>query len=254
MILLLGGTSDTAGVASRLAEAGYQVLVSMATDEPMDLGNHQSVSRRNGRLDAAAMGRLVRAQAVRAIVDVTHPYAATVRQTAASVAEEAGVGYFSFVRPGSESGGEGVCWAADHQEAARRAASFGRTILLTTGSNNLSCYVREADRAGVAVVARVLPREESLRACAEAGIPADRVIAEKGPFTVERNLAHIDRFHIGVLVSKDSGLAGGVGEKLEAARLRRCRVVMVRRPALTAGNTFASVDDLVAGVCRLVLP
>ena len=33
-ILLLGGTSETASLALRLAELGWQVLVSTATDEP----------------------------------------------------------------------------------------------------------------------------------------------------------------------------------------------------------------------------
>ncbi len=35
MILLLGGTSDAAPLARQLAQAGYRVLVSQATDTPL---------------------------------------------------------------------------------------------------------------------------------------------------------------------------------------------------------------------------
>jgi precorrin-6A/cobalt-precorrin-6A reductase len=98
-------------------------------------------------------------------------------------------------------------------------------------------------------VARVLPHGESLEACRKAGIPADSVIAGRGPFSVEENREAIRRFSIGVLVTKDSGNAGGVREKLEAARLERCRVVIVRRPAGRSGQSgqqgYADINELV---------
>jgi precorrin-6A/cobalt-precorrin-6A reductase len=280
MVLLLGGTSDTAQIATRLAEAGQTILVSTATDEPLEIGCHPSIHRRSGRLDEAAMAALIREKAIRAIVDATHPYAAAVRATASRVAQQLGIPYFSFVRPGSlaaEDTKDPGChaqvptWACrdtrsskslsvappqaavirlapDHQGAARIAFSFGRPVLLTTGSNNLAPYAEQARKTGIALVARVLPRPESIQACRRAGIGEDRVIAAKGPFSVEENRAHIRQHRIGVLVTKDSGEAGGVPAKLEAARQEGCQAVIVERPALPAGRVHASVDDLVADV------
>ena len=51
-----------------------------------------------------------------------------------------------------------------------------------------------------------------------------------------------------MLVTKDGGAAGGVPEKLEAARREGCEVVVVARPAesIAAGRTFSSVEALVA--------
>ncbi len=46
MILLLGGTSESVFLASRLAEQGYPVLVSTATDIPLDFENHPLITRR----------------------------------------------------------------------------------------------------------------------------------------------------------------------------------------------------------------
>lgn len=43
MILLLGGTADTAILATMLAEAGYDVLVSTATGIPLATGDHPRI-------------------------------------------------------------------------------------------------------------------------------------------------------------------------------------------------------------------
>jgi precorrin-6A/cobalt-precorrin-6A reductase len=102
----------------------------------------------------------------------------------------------------------------------------------------------------VALVARVLPRRESFQACLRAAIAEDCIISARGPFTVEENRAQIRRYHIGVLVTKDSGDAGGVPAKLEAARLERCAVIIVDRPPLPASAAYDSVEDLVAAVLK----
>ena len=79
---------------------------------------------------------------------------------------------------------------------------------------------------------RVLPLAESLEQCRAAGIPAGSVIAIQGPFSRELNLALMEQFSISVLVTKDGGKAGGMPEKLAAARERGARVVAIRRPTL----------------------
>lgn len=251
MILLLGGTSETAPVATRLAEAGRRVLVSTATDEPLKIGSLPNIERRSGPLNEAGLADLVRRKNVRAIVDCTHPYAVTVRATARNVAEQLTIPYFTFIRPTGVTPGEpGVHRAANHEEAARLAFSFGRPVLLTTGANHLADYAAQSHETGVALVARVLPRNESLQACQRAGIAEDGIISARGPFTVEENREQIRRYRIGVLVTKDSGEAGGVPAKLEAAGLERCAVVIVERPPLPASGAYGSVEDLVAAVLK----
>jgi precorrin-6A/cobalt-precorrin-6A reductase len=144
-------------------------------------------------------------------------------------------------------------FAADHEQAARLAFAAGRPVLLTTGSTNLGPYVGESKRTGLALIARVLPRDDAVEACLRAGLPRERIIAAKGPFSVEVNRGHIRQFAAGVLVTKDSGRPGGVDEKLQAARLEGCRVVIVQRPArpdAPPGATFEDIDELVEAVRR----
>jgi len=245
MILLLGGTSETADISTALAEAGWSVLVSTATDVELNVGDHPKIARRVGPLDVAAMGRLVMETGVRAIVDATHPYAAEAHVTVTKVAKEAGIPCLRWQRPGAAAGDSAVTFADTHERAAVLAASFGKPILLTVGSTNLSPYVREANKAGALPVARVLDRAESVTAALAAGVPEQNIIQGRGPFTVQENIAVIREFSVGVIVTKDSGEAGGVPAKLEAAKQEGCRVVVVRRPEEAGCAAYSNLAGLV---------
>ena len=114
MILLLGGTADTAPLARRLAEAGHRVVVSTATEIPLDVGSHALIERRCGPLDDVGLAELIRQQGVRTLVDATHPYAAAIRERARRIAAETGIRYATLVRPAAITADEpGVEFAAD---------------------------------------------------------------------------------------------------------------------------------------------
>ncbi|MBI4025564.1 MAG: precorrin-6A reductase [Verrucomicrobia bacterium] len=250
MILLLGGTRETAAMAEALTAAGYRAIVSTATEIPLSVGDSPDIVRRKGPLIEGDMAALIREKKIKAIVDVTHPYAAHVRATAERVAGRLGIPYLTFVRPGVLSGEDGVSMAANHEDAARLAFETGKPVLLTVGSKNVRPYAEESRRAGVPLMARVLAHPESIEACLKAGIPEERILTGRGPFTVEENLQLIRRFGIGVIVTKDSGEAGGVRAKLEAARIERCRLVVVQRPALSSKNRFDRIEDVVHALKR----
>ncbi|MDD5348819.1 MAG: bifunctional phosphoserine phosphatase/homoserine phosphotransferase ThrH [Chthoniobacteraceae bacterium] len=254
MILLLGGTSETAPFAEALARAGYRVLVSTATGIALATGSHPRIEHRSGRLDVAQMAALLRERRIRAVVDATHPYAQAVRATASAAAAQCGVPYLSYIRPGGAGEGSGVLPAPGHAEAARLAAGTGKPILLTIGSRNVAPYAEAARRAGLPLFARVLDHPESYQSCRDAGIPADRVLAGRGPFSVEENRRVLREHAIGVLVTKDSGNAGGVPEKLEAARREGCTVIVVGRPGQTDADGYSSMAELVAALRSAVPP
>jgi precorrin-6A/cobalt-precorrin-6A reductase len=211
------------------------VLVSTATAVPLFVGSHPDIEHRQGALPAVELQALIRERGIRAIVNATHPYASHIRATAPRVAEAEGIAYLNYLRPGLGAIGEGVFIAEDHESAARLAFESRSPVLLTIGSRNVLPYGMEAARTGTIVVARVLDHPDSLCACQQAGIPQDRVIIGRGPFSIEANRSLIRQFHIGALVTKDSGEAGGVREKLEAARLEGCKVVVVGRPSQPEG-------------------
>ena len=247
MILLLGGTSEAGTIAAALAAAGVRVLVSSATDLAASVGASPLVSLRTGALDDEGLGALIVESGARAVVDATHPYALVVTQNAQKAAARACVPYLRYLRPAALTGETRIVSAPDHEQAATIAFLSGRPVLLTIGTRHLATYMREARRTAIQVVARVLPAPGSLQACVAAGLSAEHTVAAQGPFTVEQTVVIIRRHGIGVLVTKDGGAAGGVLEKLEAARREGCEVVVVARPieTITVGRVFSEIGALV---------
>ena len=102
-------------------------------------------------------------------------------------------------------------------------------VLAATGSKEIAAYTAIPGFAE-RVYARVLPLESSVAQCRAAGLPDSHILAARGPFTLEENLAVLRRYAIRSMVTKDGGAAGGFPEKLEAARQSGVEVLLVRRP------------------------
>lgn len=247
-ILLIGGTSETAPLALQLAAKGYDVLVSTATDAALEVGDHPAIWRRCGRLNQEQFAALIEEQQIAAVIDASHPYADELHRVARRVAQATNRPYLRYQRRGLLDGEDGWIAASDHQQAAIIACAVGKPILLTTGSRHLAPYVAEAAHAQVPLFARVLDHAESIAACDSAGLPPSGRIFGRGPFSLEHNRALIRRHQIGVLVTKDSGQAGGVLEKLQAARQENCLLVVVERPPQADDNVFEQMDYLVAAL------
>lgn len=244
-ILVIGGNASANRLALKLAETGFRIVVAVATDIADSLPDHPGIRVRRGPLDREGMAALLREEGIAALVNAAHPYAESARATAPLAAGDAGVLYFSYLRPESpppEDVEVHVC--RDHAEAAEKAFSFGMTVLSTVGVRNLGVYVAEAMRRGIKLAARVLPEKASLDRCRELGLADADVIAERGPFTTGATLWHIRRTGAGTLATKDGGAEGGMAEKYAAAREGGCRVVLVRRPE-EPGRHYRDVDDLV---------
>ena len=253
MILLLGGTSDTAPIADRLARCGHRVLVSRATETPLDVGTHPQIESRCGPLDDASLTDLIGCHGIRVIVDATHPYAVAIRARANRVALAMGIPCVSFVRPPVIAATEpGVEFARDHTSAAALAFAHGRPVLLTTGSSHLTPYADQSRRTSIPLIVRVLGNPQSLSECRKAGIPEPCVLTGRGPFSVAENRRQIRVYDIGALVTKDSGRAGGTLEKLNASRLENCEVVVVQRPEIASSRVFSDVEMLLASIAGMV--
>ncbi|MBN2643934.1 precorrin-6A reductase [Trichloromonas sp.] len=230
MILLFGGTGETAELATALASLGQPVLVSTATDVPLNVGSHPLIEHIRGRLDEIAMLALVKKMAIRLLVDAGHPFAEQLHTTVAQVASLTRIPCLCYRRASLSASGQGLYYVDSHEEAAKLAASFDKTILLTTGSRNLEPYVATTKARSLPLYARVLPHAESEAACEAAGLAKKACIFARGPFSVEQNRDLLRRLGIGVMVSKDSGICGGVEEKLKAAATEEVMVVMIRQP------------------------
>lgn len=242
MILLIGGTSETAPIVAELLELGEAVMVSLATATELPLPEHPRLAVRRGRLDREGFQKLFISCDIILVLDASHPYAEELHREVRAACAAAGVARIRYRRPGTLLP-EGTLLAPGHAAAARLAVSLGRPILLTTGSRYLAPYVAAAREAGIALYARLLPGEESRAASLACELSGNRVVFARGPFSVEATRELLQRWKIGVLVAKDGGAASGLSERLEAARLEGAQVVVVARPP-DPGHAAETFEEL----------
>jgi precorrin-6A/cobalt-precorrin-6A reductase len=236
MILLLGGTAEARLIAEALTEEGFEVLLSTATRIPPRGGLPAEIRLRAGELDVHGFVRLICEQGIQAVVDATHPYAATTSANAWAASRRVEIPYVAFERPSTVTDAPDIHWAADHDQAAALACSFRRPVLLTIGIRNVAPYVTAVRRNGLKLTVRILDHPSSIEACIRVGLAKEEIVCANGPFSVAENASIIARHKIGVLVTKDSGEAGGVPAKIEAARNAGCRIVVVKRPPRPEGG------------------
>ena len=236
-VLVLGGTGEARRLATALVDDGVDVLSSLAGRVADPLLPPGEV-RIGGFGGAEGLAAWLAENPVRALVDATHPFALAMTGSAAAAADVTGVPLLRLQRPGwSPQPGDDWRWVDSLEEAADAVAGFGH-VFLTTGRTGLGAFTG-------------LTQEVLVRAVDPPGPPMPRrttVVLERGPFSVDDELALLREHRVDVVVTKNSG--GHLTEaKLTAARELGIPVIVVRRPPLPAGMVVVeTVDEALAWV------
>lgn len=236
-ILLLGGTGEARDLAAALVADGLTVVTSLAgrVKRPrLPVGEVRSGGF--GGVDGLREWALD--NEVTAMVDATHPFAATISSNAA-LACIGTLPLLRLQRPGwsARSGASAWHWVDDHPEAALITAGLGERPFLTIGRQSLGHFVEPLARA--AVLARVVDPSAI-------EVPDSwRVVLGRGPYTLEAELAAMRAHRADVVVTKDSGGAH-TEAKLDAAEELGLPLVVVRRPPVLAG--IETVDHVTAAL------
>lgn len=249
-VLLFAGTTEGRNLSAYLAQAGISHTVCVATQYgEMVLRENPFATIHQGRMNREEIRAFIMEGDFLAVVDATHPYAEEVTRNIKAAIEGMALPYLRLKRDSLLYGcGEEIV-RFDTTEAC--AAALARTegkILLTTGSRELEKYcVSEEVKSRLCV--RVLPGMESLLACLEQGIQGKQIIAMQGPFTEQMNEAILRQYGIAVLVTKESGSAGGYAEKIAAAKKAGVTVFVIGRPAEDEGDSFDEVCRKLGKIC-----
>lgn len=245
MILVIGGTSEGRAIARELAGKGAGVLVSAATGYGSCLAARDGVTVVQGRLNCREMAELIAARSVRVLVDASHPFAEEVSRNASEACRQTGIHYIRYARPGGDlPPGARVETADSYQEAAHRACDLGRTIFLAAGAKWAGVFTGLARERGIRVVVRAIPDPETIKGLLALGISPEDVVAMHGPFGEELNVALLRHYRADVVVTKESGREGGLGEKISAAARLGIPVVLIRRPPEPPGSA-GTIDEAV---------
>lgn len=232
--IVFAGTTEGYALCEFLAENRVSVYACAATEYGGSLlQENEFLHVSAGRLKTEDMEELFRKENPEIVLDATHPYAAEVTKNIRTACESAGVLYQRILRPEGEKNSEAI-YVESTEEAAAFLSGTEGNIFLTTGSKELAKFTGILDYKE-RLFARVLSIPSVIRSCAELGIEGKHLIGMQGPFSAEINEAMLRQFQCSYLVTKDTGLAGGFPEKMEACQ--RCGVtpVIIGRPLKEEG-------------------
>jgi precorrin-6A/cobalt-precorrin-6A reductase len=241
-VLILGGTSEASALAALLAEdARFRPVLSLAgrTAAPVLPAIPWRIGGFGG---VAGLTRYIADHSMQALVVATHPFAAQIRQNAVTAARRTKIPLLMIERPAwREQKSDRWTEVADMVQAAAALGRGPRRVLLTIGRKDLAPFAAAPWHDYVIRSVDAPPPEI---------LPRAKIIAARGPFTLEddRRLLHEER--IEVIVTKNSG-GTATQSKLLAAREIRIPVIMVARPPWpdVTGLDAARVTDA-AGALR----
>ncbi|HVF79714.1 MAG TPA: cobalt-precorrin-6A reductase [Solirubrobacteraceae bacterium] len=237
-ILVLGGTGEARAIAAALHGARDVRVVSTLAGRIANPRLPVGDVRVGGFGGPEGLAAYIAGEHVDAVVDATHPFAERMSWSASQACAATDTKLVRLERPPFVRD-PAIDWreAGSLDEAAALLPAAGRRVFLTTG------------RQGLAAFAPVSEAFFLIR-CVDApdpdALPPDRtVLLDRGPFTLEGELALVDRHALDVLITKDSG--GEMTQaKLAAARERGLPVIVVARPPRPDVQTVPTVEAALA--------
>ena len=241
-VLLLGGTSEAARLAERLASTpGIAATLSLAGRTINPAASPLPV-RTGGFGGVSGLAEYLTRERIALVVDATHPFAAQISNNAIAAAAATGVSLLAVERPEwgkaidddwDEHATIEAAIAALPEAPQRIFSALGRSSLGALCAAPQHHYV-------VRVVDPITPPP---------GLPHATIITARGPFRTEDDTALFRQHGIQCVLAKNSGGSAAYA-KIEAARQLGLKVHMVRRPMIGARPTVNSVDEAMAWITK----
>ena len=242
VVLVLGGTGEARALAAGLVAENIPVISSLAgrVAEPrLPVG----AVRIGGFGGVAGLRTWLRDNAIRVVVDATHPFASGISANAAAATHDLALPLVRLCRA-SWSPGDGDTWVRvpDIHSAARHLDGRQARVFLTTGRQDVDAF---AENTSAWFLIRVVDPPQT-------AMPMHhKVIRSRGPYRLSDETALMREHGIDVLVTKNSG-GDMTRAKLDAARTLGIEVVMVDRPSEPATRAVEDAEVAVGLVCDLL--
>ncbi|MBX9844474.1 MAG: cobalt-precorrin-6A reductase [Xanthobacteraceae bacterium] len=245
-ILILGGTAEARQLAGALAKrADLTVTLSLAGRTAAPAAQPVPV-RIGGFGGPAGLAAHLKTERIDALIDATHPYAATISRHAAEAAAAAKVPIIAL-RRAAWTAVPGDRWieAADMQDAVRLLGTTPRRVFLAIGRKEVAAF--EAAPQHHYLVRSVDPVDPPL------AVPDATYIVARGPFAESDERKLLAGHRIECIVAKNSGGDATYG-KIAAARALGLTVVMLQPPALPDVSAVPTIEAVAAWLDHLPSP
>lgn len=224
MLLVFGGTTEGRKAVEVLEEGTGAYYYSTKTGE-QDVVLHHG-QRIDGAMDTEAMLNFCHVHDIRLIVDAAHPFAQVLHQTIACVAEKLQIPVIRYERiypPRTDD----ILWIDNYQQIPRNI----HTLLATTGVQSIA-RLKPFEDEGMRIIYRILPRETSIHLAHQQGATDDQLCFYEDGQKID--------IEADAILLKESGVSGGFIEKVDAARKRGMRIIVLKRPAMP--TSFLTVN------------
>lgn len=192
--------------------------------------------RTGGFGGAEGLARFLAAEGITHLVDATHPFAEQMSRNAITAARQTGTPLLALTRPPWQpQAGDRWQRVPDIPAAVAALDGPGERVMLAIGRMHLAAF---SARPQHHYLLRLVDQPD-----APSPLPHCTVTVDRGPFSVEGDLALLRRHRIDRVVSKNAG-GEGAAAKLEAARQLGVPVLMIDRPALPARPEVHRVDEV----------
>ena len=246
-IILFGGTTEGRLLAGYLSDKSIKTLVCTATEYGGELVNitSSSITITTGRKDESEIRALLKIHRPRLVIDATHPYASDVTKNLRSACEAEKSEYLRVLR--ERRSVDGCTEAADMDELISLLNAGSGVIFSALGAKEAAALTKVKDYNS-RVFLRILPQPAALETCLELGYAPSNIICMQGPFSQEINRAMFQAAKAEILVTKESGAAGGFEEKLRAASDLNMETIVLRRPTeaegLSLSEAYGKIGEL----------
>jgi citrate/tricarballylate utilization protein len=237
-VLLLGGTTEAYDLADRLASRDDIRLVNSLAGRTSNPRLPAGETRIGGFGGIDGLIGYLQTEGIAAVIDATHPFAATMGRHAAAACECLNLPLLRLERPGwSPTADDHWIVVDDWDQAVAQLNRLGRRrVLLALGRQDLAPF---AAVDGIWFLIRAVTRPEPMPTFAD-----HELLLQRGPFDLAHERALLEGRQIDAIVCKNSG-GEATSAKLDAARLLGIPVIMRRRPERPALETVTQPGEAV---------
>lgn len=246
MIGFVLGTSEGNEILEKVNKITDNIVVSTATNYGGELLKKYKFKHLNTQpLDEEKFKKLIEDFNIKLFVDASHPYAKEVSKTLIKTCDDLNIEYVRYER---KSHLDNICddkiiKIDSYEELPAALKDIEGNVLNTTGSNNAGLI--NSLNIKNRILHRVLPLPNILQKLIDSGIKIEDIIAIKGPFGKEINDGIIKEYKIKAIITKDSGIEGGMKEKIESALENNTKIIVINRSVVKYKRIYENIDDLI---------
>jgi precorrin-6A/cobalt-precorrin-6A reductase len=246
MIGFILGTSEGRKILSLVNKYTDDIAVSTSTAYGGELLKEFNMKVLNTKpLNKEEMLNWMKINNINTLVDASHPYAQEVTRIALECVSDLDIRFIRYERKGALEDiiNRNIVRVKDYDEAIEVIKKIDGNILNTTGGNNVSKFINLDFK--YRIIHRILPSPKVLSRIVEEGISIKDIIAMQGPISYELEKAFISQYNAKGILTKDSGIEGGVLEKYKAAEAENIKLIVIERPKFIGTLSFYNEEKLV---------